>query len=129
MLDIFDGIRDRAADLWDSVTSHMPYGIGDKVAYAVPIVAAGAAAVSMIVSLQTNATESSVEGQAMKYQQGQHQLAAVLGEGETVGLDEESEAVMGRADLILQYKDLAALSGENVFTQMEKMANVPDYDE
>ena len=126
MLDIFDGIRDRAADLWDSVTSHMPYGIGDKVAYAVPIVAAGAAAVSMIVSLQTNATASSVEGQAMKYQQGQHQLAAVLGEGETVGLGEESEAVMGRADLILQYKDLAALSGENVFTQMEKMANVSE---
>lgn len=126
MQDLFSGIRDSLDDLWSTVTSHLPYGFGDKVSYAVPILTAGISAVAIVVCLQANTGAASINEQAAQYQRGQEQLSRALGESEDVGLSVDSEAVMGRTDLILQYNDLAALDGESAFTQMEKMANVSE---
>lgn len=67
-----------------------------------------------------------IENKAEGYRNGQAQLEAVLGEQVNVGLDEEASTIMGRTDLILQYRQLSSMEGESDFATMEKMANVSE---
>lgn len=124
--DFFYRIRDTLSDLWNSVTSYLPYSVREKLVYALPIGTASVSAIAIVVCIQANANAASINDQAVSYQQGQFQLASTLGQEEEADLGEEAEEIMGRSDLVLQYTDLASLEGENAFEQMERMANVSE---
>lgn len=126
MQNFFNEIQDKLGELGDSVRSALPYSVQDKLSYGVPIAVAGISAAAIALCISANANANSVDSQARLYQEGQAQLAAVLGQGEDIQLSVDAEEIMGRADLFLQYPELSRLEGDSVFTSMEKMANVSE---
>ena len=89
--DFFYRIRDTLSDLWNSVTSYLPYSVREKLVYALPIGTASVSAIAIVVCIQANANAASINDQAVSYQQGQFQLASTLGQEEEADLGEEAE--------------------------------------
>lgn len=79
MQNFFNEIQDKLGELGDSVRSALPYSVQDKLSYGVPIAVAGISAAAIALCISANANANSVDSQARLYQEGQAQLAAVLG--------------------------------------------------
>lgn len=129
MRDFYYLIREKIDEGVGWITARIPYEVYDYI----PMAAAGAisfiAIISIILSVSANVKTGNVEMDAEMYQASKNQLELVLNRDDGVWLTDEDKAIMGRSDLILQYKDLTSLDGESVFTNMEKMANVTSDDE
>lgn len=129
MPDFFYDLKDKIDDLVYNVRMMIPASFTEKLPLIIPGTALGIAAVAIVFCFKTNTSANSIEDEVNRYQSGQSQLEAVLNTEGEISLPEEAENIMGRSDLILQYKDLAALEGENAFTSMEKMADVTEGEE
>lgn len=129
MPDFFYELKDKIDDLVYNVRMMIPASFTEKLPLIIPGTAFGIAAVAIVFCIKTNTSANSIEDEVNRYQNGQNQLEAVLNTEGEISLPEEAENIMGRSDLILQYKDLAALEGENAFTSMEKMADVTEGEE
>ena len=129
MPDFFYELKDKIDDLVYNVRMMIPASFTEKLPLIIPGTAFGIAAVAIVFCIKTNTSANSIEDEVNRYQNGQNQLEAVLNTEGEISLSEEAENIMGRSDLILQYKDLAALEGENAFTSMEKMADVTEGEE
>lgn len=121
--DLWDSIREKMQDLIDSISDILPAGS------TIPIISGVAILMALIAILNTagaGKTAGSLEDSAMKYKAGQQQINSVLGSKEEIGFSEESEEIIGRTNLVLQYKDLAELPSDAGISKMEKALNVDD---
>lgn len=121
--DLWDSIKDKMQDLMDTVSDILPAGS------TIPIISGAAILLALIAILNTagaGKTAGRLEDNAMKYKAGQQQINSVLGSKEEVGFSDDSEEIMGRSNLVLQYKDLAELPSDAGITKMEKTLNVDD---
>lgn len=126
MPDFVYKLKERILDLLDSLKVISPYEAYEWFPIAVPGITAALSLVAMIICVKANIVTGTIENKAEGYRNGKTQLEAVLGEKIDVGLDEEASTIMGRTDLILQYRQLSSMEGESDFTTMEKMANVSE---
>lgn len=121
--DLWDSIKDKMQDLMDTVSDVLPAGS------TIPIISGFAIVLALIAILNTagaGKTAGRLEDNAMKYKAGQQQLNSVLGSKEDIGFSKDSEEIIGRANLVLQYKELAELPSEDGIDKMEKALNVDD---
>lgn len=121
--DLWDSIREKMQDLMDTVSDYLPAGS------TIPIVSGIAVILALIAILNTagaGKTAGRLEDNAMKYKAAQQQLNSVLGQKEEIGFSKDSDEIIGRAGLVLQYKDLAELPSDSGITKMEKTLNVDD---
>lgn len=121
--DLWDSIKEKMQDLIDAVSDILPAGS------TIPIISGVAILMALIAILNTagaGKTAGRLEDNAMKYKAGQQQLNSVLGSKEEVGFSEDSEEIIGRTNLVLQYKDLADMPSDSGITKMEKALNVDD---
>lgn len=121
--DLWDSIREKVQDLMDTISDYLPAGS------AIPIASGLAILLSLIAILNTagaGKTAGRLEDNAMKYKAGQQQLNSVLGSKEEIDFSKDSNEIIGRTNLVLQYKDLSTLPSDAGITNMEKTLNVDD---
>lgn len=126
MSDFLYRLKVKLTDLGDSVRTLIPYEVYEQLPVIVPGIILIVSLAAVLICAKAGSNAGSIEDSVKKFQDGQEQLESVLGERESIGLVDEAVDVMGRTDLILQYKELAALDGESDFRSMEKMANVSE---
>lgn len=126
MPDFIYELKDKLLEFTDSIKSLIPYEFYERLPVIVPGIIAAASLAALFICARAGSGANSIEEKVIGYQSGQEQLASVLGTEEDIGLSDEAECIMGRTDLILQYKDLSSLEGQSAFTSMEKMANVSE---
>ena len=121
--DIWDSIKEQAQDLGYTVSSYLPSGSTVPIISAVAIVISG---ISCAVTFGSMGTARTLESNAMQYKAGQQQLNSVLGSKEEIAFSDDSEEVIGRTNLVLQYATLSELPSDSNLTRMEKQLGVDD---
>ena len=67
---------------------------------------------------------SHLEDQAAAYKEGQIQIDNTLGDKKTIQLSKDSEDLLGKTGLMLQYKDLSELPEQNSFSDMRSALDI-----
>lgn len=123
----FYELKDKLLDFIDFIKSLIPYEeFYERLPVIVPGIIAAASLATVFICAKAGSGANTIEEKVIGYQNGQEQLASILGTEENISLSDEAESIMGRTDLILQYKELSSLDGQTVFTSMEKMANISE---
>lgn len=121
--DMWDSVKEQVQDLGYTISSYLPSGSAVPIISAVAIIISG---ISCAVTFGSMGTARKLESNAMQYKAGQQQLNSVLGSKEEIAFSDDSEEVIGRTNLVLQYATLSELPSDSNLTRMEKQLGVDD---
>ena len=124
MPEFIQKIKSKAEDLWYDLKSLVPDEIEDYLPYVLPALAALFAVIAIFTSVKAGSSASKLQNQAAQYKAGQARLASAIPKEEEVDNTQEAIDVIGKMDLMLQYKDLSTMPNVSSFADMERMAQV-----
>ena len=118
-----DMIKAKAEDMLMSLRVSREYRKSACVALA-SIVTIIVSACAIGKSAGSGSRISHLEDQAAAYKEGQIQIDNTLGDKKTIQLSKDSEDLLGKTGLMLQYKDLSELPEQNSFSDMRSALDI-----
>lgn len=121
--DMWESLKEQVLDVWYNVSSRLPAGSE------IPIISGVAALLALLAivnTIGTTKTASNLESDAVRYKAIQEQLNATLGDSVDIGFSEDDQTIVGRSNLVLQYKDLANLPSDGNIKSMKKSLDLGD---
>lgn len=124
MPDIFYEVKDTINDKLAVVKASLPFDIDEYSKYILPGVGAVLGTIAIIVALKAGSASSDLKNQSKKFNAGERQLEAVLVKESEPDNSMEANDLIGRSDLMIQYRGLSNMQNNTGFGEMERMSNV-----